>query len=204
MIRNGFISKIFVLFSWTEIIFFTRGWRASLLVNMWSVTAYTWTPKYVFLNFYFLILWFQISFSWTQKLMFLKSSLTFWRPLHLYSSTLELRIPDLCQLVFWLVMPGFPKTNQYCKMSVANIISWFFLFNEVKAHFPHSFAFMFTWFLFIYMMFACHKNENWTSSQLKAFYCNHVFDDGVLIMYMVHDALHCYLQFYTDSFFTLQ
>ncbi len=54
------------------------------------------------------------------------------------------------------------------------------------------------------MMFACHKNDNGTSSQLHAVYHNHVFDDGVLMMYVAHDALRCYLQFYTDSFVALQ
>ena len=83
--------------------------------------------------------------------MFLKSNITFWRPLHLYSWTLELRIPDLCQLLCWLGMPGFPKTNQDCKMSEANIISCFFLDNEVKDQFQWPFCFH------VYMFFTTYR-----------------------------------------------
>ena len=136
-----FITKIILLFSWTKIIFFALGWRAWLLVNMWSMTSYTWTPKYVFLNYYFSLLKTWTSFFWTQKLVFLKSNITFWRPLHLYSWTLELWIPDLLELVFWLGMPGFPKTNQDdCMRSVASILFMFFLENESKPGFPDCFA----------------------------------------------------------------
>ena len=39
-------------------------------------------------------------------------------------------------------------------------------------------------------MYSCHKYENRTLSQLQAVDCDHVFDDGVLMMYITNDLLY--------------
>jgi hypothetical protein len=54
-------------------------------------------------------------------------------------------------------------------------------------------------------MYGCHEYHNCISSQLHAVDGNHVFDEGALTMKVAHGLwLLCYLQFYTNSFYTLQ
>ena len=96
----------------------------------------------------------QTSFSWTQKLVVLNSNVSFWRPLRFYSWSLKVSIPDLCQLVFWLTMAGFPKSNQDCMRSVASILFCFCLEHEVKAQFWWPFCFH------VYMVYI-HIEDVW-------------------------------------------
>jgi hypothetical protein len=102
------------------------------------------------------IIFFQVqaSFSWNQKIVLLNSKISFWRPLQFYSWTLTLKIPDLCQLVVWPPMAGFPKSNQNCMRSVASILFCFFLEIEVKAQFRQPFCFH------VYMVFI-HVEDVW-------------------------------------------
>ena len=134
--NNFFITKCFLLFSLTKPFFFTQGWRAWLLVNMWSMTTYTWTPKYVFLSYYFLFLQIQTSFFWTQKLVvpeiqyvILKTSaLVFMNSGALNSWSLTTCIFDLVCLYSW-------KQTNIVRSHWLIFSPGFFLGNEVKARY---------------------------------------------------------------------
>ena len=106
--ENYFVITTYIFwYSWTKAIFFTRGWRALFLVNTWSVTLYTWTPICACLNYNFSFLRVRALYTWTPKFVLLSFNMSFWRALHLHPWTLKHSIPDHCQLVFWLPMPGF-------------------------------------------------------------------------------------------------